>query len=118
MRLLTIEETSPTKTPLLFLEMVVMGQKLKAMVDSGAEGSFFSSAAAERLKLKQVKKEKADKVRFADGRSGQSASLVHPEYSLGEFRDREIFHVLDLPHYDVILGQGRLDCQGQSWEEA
>ena len=106
-RLLVINEESPVsgRTSLFIIEMTMAGRKVKAMIDSGATGNFLSSRVAAQLKLKQVKKEVADKVKFADGRTVLSTHVLHAQYELQRFSDSETFHVLDLPDYEVVLGR-------------
>jgi hypothetical protein len=50
-------------------------------------------------------KDVPDTVKMADGRTVQSTHVLHTKYSLQQFTDSETFHLLDLPEYDVVLGQ-------------
>ena len=105
LEVLVINEESPLKDTLLFLEMKVGGHKLKAMVDCGASGNFISPLAAQKLSLKQVMKDKADTVRYPDGRTDVSTTVTHTPYFLGTFSDSETFHVLEMADYEVIWGR-------------
>lgn len=107
-RLLSIQKESPFqgKTDLFIVDMRLGGHKVRAMIDSGATGNFLSSSMAAKLKLKHVKKETADSVKFADGQSSESTHVCTTPYSLQEFSDSETFHLLDLdPDYEVVLGR-------------
>ena len=94
-----------TDHSLLVFEVVISGQRFKALIDSGASGSFLSTRVANQLKLKKVVKGVPDVVRLADGSTLESTHVLRMQFDLGEFSDSETFHILDLPDHDVVLGR-------------
>jgi hypothetical protein len=90
---------------LLFFDGVMNGQKVQVLIDCGATGNFVSEKTASRLKLPLVKKTIQDMVAVASGQQFPSTHVCQQEIRLGSFKDRDAFHLLDLPDFDVILGR-------------
>jgi hypothetical protein len=94
----------PEAQGLLMFAITIKGQPFRALIDSGANGMFLSSRVVTQLKLKTVAKGHLDPVKMADGTSVDSPAALRLGYNMGNYRDIDTFHVLDLPTFDVVIG--------------
>jgi hypothetical protein len=91
---------------LMVFEVLVKGQKLKGLVDSGANGNFFSNKAAARLNMTTVAKTIPDTVRLANGQAIDSTHVTRVSFGIEGYKDLDTFHLIDLElEFDLVLGK-------------
>ena len=86
---------------LLVFTAKIHGHECRALIDSGADGSFIATHLVQKLKMKTVTKAVPDTVKLANGSEVSSSEVTYAPFCLGEFSDREPLHVLDLPDHDT-----------------
>jgi hypothetical protein len=94
---------------LLVFEGELAGRKVSILVDSGASTQFMSERLAKELSLPLTEKKVGSEVRLVDGSAIESTHFIEFRYSIGPFSEIELFHLLTLASYDLILGRPWLD---------
>ena len=87
------------------------------LIDSGSDTSFISKRVAERLSGDRKLREAPPlRVRLANGETTLSTTILTTGITLGNFRARTAFRILDWDAYDVILGLDWLKQHNASWD--
>jgi predicted aspartyl protease len=86
------------------------GQPVRFLVDSSASTNIVDQRLVKRHGWMAQRKPMPVGIQLANGQTQSSSSFVEPGLlSLGEYKDKERFHVTELGDHDVILGQSWLE---------
>lgn len=90
-------------TGLMFVDVVVAGTAMKALVDTGASDLFLADRAAKRMGLKVEKG--TGSIKTVNSREQPITGVVRgAEIQLGQWKGREAITVVPMDDYDVVLG--------------
>jgi len=108
LRINNITEKESSKH-LIVLEGTLMGNPVKALVDSGASDYFVDKGYLKRYKIACARKSTPDAVKLANGITLDSTFLLPKAvFRFGTYRDTETLHVTDLQGFDMVLGKSWL----------
>lgn len=103
--------TTPSVLPVSHARLLTISGRLNGypatvLIDGGAGANFVSKRFVHTYDLRPVPTSILSTVTLANGhRSAVSEALFAAELKMGAFRDECTLHVLDISHYDVILGK-------------
>lgn len=89
---------------LLVFKGQLHGMSVKVLADTGAMKRYVKRALVERLGTKMKPLPRTYAVRLPNDACLPVYGTVDCTVTIGEFGDTATFHVLDLDHYDIILG--------------
>jgi hypothetical protein len=94
---------------LLVFEGILASRRVAILVDSGSSSQFMSESLAQELALSLNEKERDNVVTLANGTTIASSHYIRMRYTIGTFSEEELFHLLPLAKYDLVLGRPWLD---------
>jgi len=80
---------------------------INAMIDSAATEDFTDNGFCSKYNIRTIKAKTIGDVYLADGRPSAMGPITHTAnvpMDIGSHRQLPIFHVAQLPNYEVILG--------------
>lgn len=87
------------------IQVMIGGQPVRALIDSGSLGDFISATIVDQMKLKQTVLEKPLGLQLVvQGSRSKINAFVVVNYSYQNIRDSRHFDVANLNDYNIILG--------------
>ena len=100
---MTAKQRGQRAKGLMFVDVVLAGTKMSALVDTGASSLFLADRTARKLGLKVVRK--AGSIKTVNSREVSISGLAHGvDVRLGGWSGKETVTVVPMDDYDVVLG--------------